>query len=71
MIINRVITSYQAPDDMEKINELTDLNIFATDNWVDYSVFEDEPKLKKFVEQEKLDALRNGEADYIAFRLDC
>lgn len=70
MIINKVIVSYQNPDNMEQINKLTSLDFDHTDNWVDYSTFEDKPELQKFIDDEKLQALKNGEADYIAFRID-
>ena len=70
MIIDKVIMSLQKPDDMEQINKLTSLDFDHTDNWVDYSTFEDKPELQKFIDDEKLQALKNGEADYIAFRID-
>lgn len=70
MIINKVIVSYQNPDNMEQINKLTSLDFDHTDNWVDYSTFEDKLELQKFIDDEKLQALKNGEADYIAFRID-
>ena len=70
MVIDKVIMSLQKPDDMEQINKLTSLDFDHTDNWVDYSTFEDKPELQKFIDDEKLQALKNGEADYIAFRID-
>ncbi len=41
-----------------------------TDNWVDLSTFEENPQLKKYVEDYEFDSLQNGEADFIAFRSD-
>lgn len=71
MYINKVITSLQEPDNMEKINTITGLNVFDTDNWCDLSQFEDTPELKKFVTDEEFQALKDRKADYIAFRIDC
>ena len=47
MIINKVIVSYQNPDNMEQINKLTSLDFDHTDNWVDYSTFEIDDKTKE------------------------
>lgn len=69
-MIDKVITSLQKPYDMEKINRITGINSFSTDNWVDYSVIEEFPELKQFLSKEELAALQNRKADYIAFRLD-
>ncbi|MCD7740502.1 MAG: hypothetical protein LUH11_04050 [Candidatus Gastranaerophilales bacterium] len=69
-MINKVITSLQDCDFMEQINTITGLNIFSTDNWVDIEKFEEHPELKKFITNEEFTALLNGNADYIAFRLD-
>ena len=55
---------------MEKINRITGIDSFSTDNWVDYSVIEAFPDLKQFLKNEELEALQNRKADYIAFRLD-
>ncbi len=71
MYINKVITSLQEPDNMEKINTITGLNVFDTDNWCDLSQFEDIPELKKFIREEEFLALKDRKADYIAFRIDC
>lgn len=62
--------SLQKPYDMEKINRITGIDSFSTDNWVDYSVIEAFPDLKQFLKNEELEALQNRKADYIAFRLD-
>lgn len=70
MIISRVITSLQDPDNMEKINTMTGLNIFDTDNWCDLSQFEQYPKLRKYITNEELKALKERKVDYIAFRID-
>ena len=66
MIINKVITSTQEPDNMERINTITGLNIFDTDNWCDLSQFEQYPKLRKYITNEELKALKEGKAEYIA-----
>ena len=70
MIIDKVIVSYQQPDDMEAINRITGLEYDNTDNWVDYGTFKEHPILNKFVEEEEGIALKNGTADFIAFRID-
>lgn len=69
-MIDKVIMSLQKPYDMEKINRITGIDSFSTDNWVDYSVIEAFPDLKQFLKNEELEALQNRKADYIAFRLD-
>lgn len=69
-MVDKVITSLQKSDAMEQINTITDINVFATDNWVNLSTFEDNPELKDFVSDYEYDALQNGDADYIAFRID-
>lgn len=70
MIINKVIFSWQDPDDMEEINTITTIDPFRECNCCDYSNFEQYPQLKKFISDEELQALKNGDADYIAFRID-
>ena len=70
MYINKVITSPQDPDSMEKINTITGLNVFNTDNWCDISQFEVNPELKRFITDEEFKALKEGKAEYIAFRID-
>lgn len=70
MLIDKVIMSLQKPDDMEKINSITSVDYDGTDNWVDYFTFKENPKLKKFISNEELNALKNGKTDYIAFRID-
>ncbi len=69
-MINKVITSFQDVDDMEEINIITGLNRFNTDNWCDISEFEEHPELKMYISDEEFNALKNNEADYIAFRID-
>lgn len=71
MMISRVITSLQDPDNMEKINTITGLNAFDTDNWCDLSQFEQYPKLKRYITKEELKVLKEEKAEYIAFRIDC
>lgn len=69
-MIDRVITSLQDADNMQEINLITGLDMCSTDNWVDYSTFEEYPKLRKYVSADELKALKNKDADYIAFRFD-
>lgn len=69
-MIDKVITSLQDADNMQEINIITGLDMCSTDNWVDYSSFEEYPKLKKFVSKDELNALKNKDADFIAFRFD-
>ena len=70
MIINKVITSTQEPDNMERINTIIGLNIFDTDNRCDLSQFEQYPKLRKYITKEELKALKDKNADYILFRMN-
>ena len=70
MYINKVITSLQEPDIMEKINIITGLDIFNTDNWCDLSQFKETPQLKMYITDEEFNALKEGRAEYIAFRID-
>ncbi|DAB16879.1 TPA: hypothetical protein CPT98_07160 [Candidatus Gastranaerophilales bacterium HUM_19] len=70
MIIDKVITIWLDSDAMEEINKITGIDAFSTDNWVDYSVVEGYSDLKQYVTNENLEALKNGKADYIAFRID-
>ena len=69
-MIDKVITSLQDADNMQEINIITGLDMCKTDNWVDLSTFEENPELKKFVTTDELKALKNKDADYIAFRFD-
>ena len=68
--IDKVIMSLQDVDNMEKINDLTEVSFDTTDNWIDFSTIEDIPELKEFITDEEYNALKNKEADFIAFRLD-
>lgn len=70
MNINKVIFSYQDPDNMEEINKITSLDPFKECNCCGYDDFEEYPQLKQYVTDEELQALKNGDADTIAFRLD-
>lgn len=70
MTIYKVITTYHDFDEMEEINRLTDVSDFNTDNWCDYSCFENSPKLKDFITQTEFEALETNQADFIVFRLD-
>ena len=71
MYIYKVIISHQEPDNIERINIITGLNVFNTDNWCDLGQFKDTPELKKFITYEEFNALNEREANYIAFRIDC
>ena len=70
MFIYKVIQSLQDVEDMEKINKMTGLSPFESDNWCDYSVFEENSELKQYVSEEEFEAIKNGNTDYIAFRID-
>lgn len=69
-MIDKVITSLQDADNMQEINLITGLDICSTDNWVDLATFEENPELQQFISADELKALRNKDADYIAFRFD-
>ncbi len=69
-MINKVITSLQDAYKMEEINLITGLDLCKTDNWVDLSTFEENPELQQFISEDEITALRNKDADYIAFRFD-
>lgn len=69
-MIDKVITSLQDADNMQEINLITGLDLCSTDNWVDLPTFEENPELQKFISAEELKALRNKDADYVAFRFD-
>ena len=71
MYIYKVIISHQEPDNIERINIITGLNVFNTDNWCDLGQFKDTPELKKFITYEEFKALNEREANYIASRIDC
>ena len=69
-MIDKVITSLQDAYNMQEINLITGLDLCKTDNWVDLSTFEENPELQQFISEDELTALRNKDADYIAFRFD-
>ena len=80
--IAKVITVLLDPDDMETVNKSTGIDVFATENWCDYSTFvavdeainfgdDTKTDIKQFVSNEHFDLLKNSLVDYIAFRLDC
>ena len=69
-MIDKVITSLQDAYNMQEINLITGLDMCSTDNWVDLSTFEENPELQQFISEDELTALRNKNADYIAFRFD-
>ena len=69
-VIDKVIMSLQESDDMERINSITGISYDNTDNWVDIETIEENPELKQYISEDEYDAMLNGEADYIAFRID-
>lgn len=79
---DKVKTVLLKPEDMETVNISTGIDEFSTDNWCDLSEFErveedikngdsDKTSLKNFVQDTEYEALKNGEIDYIVFRIDC
>ncbi len=70
MQIDRVIQVSVEPDLMEEINKITGLDEFATDNWCNLEQFYNYKALPEFINDEQFEALKTGEADYIAFRID-
>lgn len=70
MVIYKVIQSLQDVEDMENINKITGLDQFETDNWCDLSEFDEHSELKQYVTEEEFEAIKNGNTDYIAFRID-
>ena len=70
MHVDKVYTVLLKPDDMEKVNKLTGLNPFATDNWCGLWLFEEVRELYDFVSEDEIKLLEDRKADFIAFRLD-
>ena len=70
MHVDKVYTVLLKTDDMEKVNKLTGLNKFATDNWCRLWIFEEVPELYDFVSKDEIKLMEDEKADYIAFRLD-
>ena len=70
MHVDKVYTVLLKPDDMEKVNKLTGLNPFATDNWCGLWLFSEVPELYDFVSEDEIKLLEERKADFIAFRLD-
>ena len=70
MHVDKVYTVLLKPDDMEKVNKLTGINPFATDNWCGLWLFSEIPELYDFVSKDEIKLLEDEKADYIAFRLD-
>lgn len=69
MIINKVIVSWQEPENMEKINKATGLEYDKTDNWCDIETIQN-CQLEEYLDVDQLKAMLKEEADYIAFRID-
>lgn len=80
MKIDKVIMVLLDYEDMENVNITQDMDSNHTDNWVDLSTFEYYEELSKvddtkanlfdFITPQEVEALRTGQADYVAFRLD-
>ncbi len=70
VVIFKVITSDQKWENMEQINNITGVEPFDTDNWCDLDQFELHPELKTFISEEEFQALKDNQADYVAFRID-
>lgn len=70
MIIDKVVTILLNADSMELVNDITGLDFDTTDNWIDLSTVKYYPKLKRFIDTDTLDLLKNKSIDYIVFRLD-
>ena len=70
MYIYKVIANSQDVEDMEKINKMTGMNEFDTENWCDLEQFELHPKLKDYLTVEEFEELQKGNVDYIAFKVD-
>ena len=70
MHVDKVYTVLLKPDNMEKVNKLTGINTFATDNWCCLWLFAEVPELYDFVSKDEIKLLEDEKADYIAFRLD-
>ena len=70
MHVDKVYTVLLKPDDMEKVNKLTGINPFATDNWCGLWLFAEVPELYDFVSEDEIKLIEDRKADFIAFRLD-
>lgn len=70
MYIYKVIQNFQDVNNMEEINKITGLDPFESDNWCDLSEFEEHPELKEYLSEEEFEALKKGQTDYIAFKID-
>lgn len=70
MVIFKVIPSYKDWEELEKINKIIGGEPFDTEHWCDKYEFEEKPDLKNFIEEEEFQAIQDGTADYVAFRLD-
>lgn len=67
---DKVKVVYLDPELMGMLNLQTGIDEFETDNWCDKSEFERVPSINEFITEEQKEAIRNGEIDYIAFRID-
>lgn len=68
--IDKVITKLLKPEQMQTVNKITQIDIFASDNWCGKGQFEETPQLAEFITTAELFAIQNNNADYITFRLD-
>ena len=67
--IDRVIMVLVDYDELQEISGSPDYGEESTDFWADLNHIE-ENSLQDFITDAQLKALKNGNADYIAFRLD-
>lgn len=68
--IDHVTTVLLKPNDMKAVNQLTDIDPYASDNWVDLSTFEDVETLQNYITYDIFTALEAGLLDYVVFRID-
>ncbi|MBR1775958.1 hypothetical protein IJ750_02650 [bacterium] len=67
MRIVKVILNFHDYDEMEIINKITGANEFNDENWVNLEIIEAHPELLKYIPDEQINALKNGDADHIVF----
>lgn len=68
--VSTITVQYLDPDQMEEVNTITGISPFNEVNFVDKDTFEDYPRLKKYVDKERLEVLMSYQVEYIMFRLD-
>ena len=67
MRIVKVILNFHDYDEMEIINKITGANEFNDENWVNLEIIEAHPELLKYIPDEQINVLKNGDADHIVF----